>query len=588
MTFDQLSLKLNKIEKTSARLEMTQQLAQLLVSLDEAEIKPTLYLLQGRLTPLYQSLDFNLSEKMVVRALAKLIIRHKPKATEEVTNLFGQVDDATIVKQVQQEYKQLGDLGLLAETIITRLNLSSKKLSIVKVYQHLKTIAQISGVGSQERKLQLLVDLLSQVSPLAGRYIVRIVLGKMRLGFGLMTLLDALSWAKVGDKTQAKLLESYYQRQADIGKLAQVYLKDGLVGLQTAYDVQVGVPVAPELCQRLNTAKEIIEKMGQVIAEPKYDGLRAQLHFNKEEKVVKVFTRSLEDVTEMFPEAKKALKFIQVKSCILDAEVVGVDPTTGKILPFQETMKRKRKYDVAQLAKELPVRFYVFDILDINDRPLIDIPLLKRKTYLEKAFAKNPILEKTPYRLIDDPEKLHQFHQDMLSQGYEGVVVKHPQAKYRAGRKGWRWVKIKEAEGTSGKLKDTLDLVVMGYYLGKGKRAQFGLGAILVGIMGYNEEILSIAKIGTGMTEKQLVELKQKLDQLKVSQKPKEYHEVDKQLLPDVWVEPKLVVEVAADEITKSPVHAAKVALRFPRLVRLRDDKSWEDITSINELKSLQ
>jgi len=360
------------------------------------------------------------------------------------------------------------------------------------------------------------------------------------------------------------------------------------VGLQTAYDVQVGVPVAPELCQRLNTAKEIIEKMGQVIAEPKYDGLRAQLHFNKEEKVVKVFTRSLEDVTEMFPEAKKALKFIQVKSCILDAEVVGVDPTTGKILPFQETMKRKRKYDVAQLAKELPVRFYIFDILDINDRPLIDIPLLKRKTYLEKAFAKNPILEKTPYRLIDDPEKLHQFHQDMLSQGYEGVVVKHPQAKYRAGRKGWRWVKIKEAEGTSGKLKDTLDLVVMGYYLGKGKRAQFGLGAILVGIMGYNEEILSIAKIGTGMTEKQLVELKQKLDQLKVSQKPKEYHEVDKQLLPDVWVEPKLVVEVAADEITKSPVHAAKVALRFPRLVRLRDDKSWEDITSINELKSLQ
>ncbi len=587
MTFDQLANYLEKVEQTDARLKMTQQLAKLLLKLDETEIKPTLYLLQGRLAPLYQSLEFNLSEKMVLRALARLTTLHQTQTQVQTTDLFGRVDETGVLSQIQLEYKQLGDLGLLAEKTLQRLKTSLGELSILEVYQKLKEIAQTSGVGSQEKKLELLTKLLSQVSPLSGRYIIRIVLGKMRLGFGLMTLLDALSWAKVGDKTQSKLLESYYQRQADIGKLAQIYLKDGLVGLQSAYDVQVGVPVVPELCQRLNTAKEIIQKMGQVIAEPKYDGMRAQLHFNKKKQLAKVFSRSLEDLTHMFPEVKEALAFVKFESCILDAEAVGVDPTTGQIVPFQETMKRKRKYNVTELAKQLPVRFYVFDILDVNNKPLIDEPLLKRKEFLNQAFKPNNILIKTLFELIDDPVELHRFHQQMLAEGYEGVVVKHPQAKYRAGRKGWRWVKIKEAEGKTGKLNDTLDLVVMGYYLGKGKRAQFGLGAILVGVMGYNEEVLSIAKIGTGMTEDQLIELKERLDKLRTDKKPKEYHPVNKALTPDVWVEPGLVVEVAADEITQSPVHAAKVALRFPRLVRLRTDKSWEDITNINELQSI-
>ncbi len=588
MQFATLARHLKKIEATDARLEMTRQLADLLTKLEEKEIKPTLYLLQGRLTPQYQSLDFNLSEKMVLRALAKLLLKHKEETSEGETDLFGQVDETKVVKEVMSEYKKLGDIGLLAQKVREKVPVQSKNLDILTVYNHLKEIAKASGVGSQERKLELLVSLLEDLDSLSARYVVRVIVGKLRLGFGLMTLLDALSWAEVGNKSDSQTLESYYQRQADVGKLAQIYLEKGLEGLEKAYDVQVGVPVVPELCQRLNTAKEIIEKMDQVVAEPKYDGMRAQLHFDKEKNLAKVYTRSLEDVTQMFPEVKEALGSINFRSCVLDAEAVGVDPETGKIVPFQETMTRKRKYDIEAVASKLPIRFYVFDILDVDSKPIIDKPLLERKKYLERAFKDNSVLVKTPYKLISDPNQLNQFHLKMLAEGYEGVVVKHPLAPYRAGRKGWRWVKIKEAEGHTGKLNDTLDLVVMGYYLGKGKRAQFGLGAILVGIMGDDGRILSIAKIGTGMTEDQLVELKGKLDNLKVNTRPKEYRPVDKMLVPDVWVEPSLVVEIAADEITKSPVHTAGVALRFPRLVHIRTDKSWQDITQVSELKSLQ
>ncbi len=590
MNFNQLCQQLETIEATDSRLAMTQQLAQLLPQLTDEEIKPTLYLIQGRLMPQYRSLEFNLSEKMILRLLAKLLAKYQSVEIidQSQANLFAQTDETSLVSWVKQEYGRVGDLGLLTKQIMAKLHLAPQSLSITAVYQSLIEIAQDSGAGSQDRKLLKLLALLEKISPSAAKYTVRVVLGKMRLGFGLMTLLDTLSWAKVGDKTQTKLLETYYQRQADIGKLAQVYLRGGLVALQTAYDVQVGVPVVPELCQRLNTAEEIIEKMGSVVAEPKYDGLRAQIHFDAEKQLAQVYSRSLEDISAMFPEVKMIGQFIQFKSCIFDAEAVGINPQTGEIVPFQETMKRKRKYNIASMAQQIPIRFYVFDILDVDDRPLIDLPLLERKTFLAQAFPVNPVLVKTPHHLFDDAQKLHQFHQQMLADGYEGVVVKHPQAPYRAGRKGWRWVKIKEAEGTSGKLHDTLDLVVMGYYFGRGKRAQFGLGAILVGIMGYNEEILSIAKIGTGMSEDQLKILKQKLDQLKTSQKPKVYHSVNKLLQPDVWVEPKLVVEIAADEITHSPVHAAGVALRFPRLIRLRIDKSWEDATSINELGELE
>ena len=194
----------------------------------------------------------------------------------------------------------------------------------------------------------------------------------------------------------------------------------------------------------------------------------------------------------------------------------------------------------------------------------------------------------TPFIVTSDAVALHQFHEQALADGLEGAVMKQAQSQYQSGRKGWRWVKIKETEGSQGKLADTLDVVMMGYYQGKGKRTQFGLGAILTGVVDAEGNVVTIGKIGTGMNEDQLVELKTLGDQHQSAAKPAEYGEVDKSLQPDVWLEPSVVIEVAADELTESPVHSAGFALRFPRLLRIRDDKTWQQATSLAELQQIR
>jgi DNA ligase-1 len=384
-----------------------------------------------------------------------------------------------------------------------------------------------------------------------------------------------------------------YQKKADLGLLAQAYLdpKINLADLTKTYEVSLGVPALPALCQRLNTAEEIIAKMPKVIVEPKYDGLRMQIHLGRDEqgkRWVRSYTRNLEETSHMFPELELALEKLNCSTCILDGEVVGVDKKTNSIVAFQETSTRRRKHGVAAKAEELPVRFYLFDALEKDGRSLIDTPLHERKELLQKIVGDDTNTFTTaPFIVTSDPKKLHDYHVEQLALGLEGAVIKQYDSIYKSGRKGWRWVKIKEDEGTSGKLSDTLDCIVMGYYRGRGKRAVFGVGAFLVGLLGKDEQILTIAKIGTGLTDEQFRELKQRLDKHEVKKKPATY-DVHKNLTPDVWIEPSLVVEIAADEITRSPVHSAGKALRFPRLVKFRDDKSWQDATTTLELEKIK
>jgi DNA ligase-1 len=296
----------------------------------------------------------------------------------------------------------------------------------------------------------------------------------------------------------------------------------------------------------------------------------------------------LDETSHQFPELERALEKLNCETCILDGEVVGVDKHTGSIVAFQQTSTRRRKHGVADKAEELPVRFYLFDALEKNGRSLIDVPLHQRKEILQKIVGDDTNTFTTaPFIVTSDPKKLHDYHVEQLALGLEGAVIKQYDSVYKSGRKGWRWVKIKEDEGTSGKLSDTLDCIVLGYYRGRGKRAVFGLGAFLVGLLGKDEQILTIAKIGTGLTDEQFRELKQRLDKHEVKTKPTRYA-VHKNLIPDVWVDPSLVVEIAADEITRSPVHSAGKALRFPRLIKFRDDKNWQDATTIKELAKIK
>lgn len=597
MLFSVFTQYLAKLDTISSRLEITAVLAQLYKEFSSEERRVGSYLLQGSLAPEYQSMEFQLSTKMILRALAKL---RKDSVTiesgKQQTNLFGEADGQSNQVWVEQEFRRVGDLGLVAETVVGSAHAGESNRTVESVYESLSAIAQTSGQGSQERKLSLLVELLQTLDGTAAKYVTRIILDKLRLGFSTMTILDALSWAIHGTKVDHAVLEEAYQKQADIGHLAQVYLdattSEARATALAQYSVIAGVPVVPQLCQRLASPVEVIEKLKQVYVEPKYDGLRAQIHIFPDptdpngEPQVRVFTRSLEDVTPMFPEAIDVARQIKARSVVLDGEAIGYEPTTDKLVPFQQTITRKRKHDIAETAQTTPIRFFVYDVLSIDGESLLEVQLRKRKERLRVLFADSKELVQPEYILTSDPEELQQFHERQLSLGLEGVVIKQVDSPYQSGRKGWYWVKLKELAGTQGKLADTLDCLVLGYYPGQGKRTAFGIGAFLVGVAD-GSAIKTIAKIGTGLSDDQFRELKTRCDALAVGQQPTDY-QVPKALVPAVWTRPGLVVEIAADELTSSPLHTAGVALRFPRLVRFRDDKGAEQITTTEELAGIK
>lgn len=611
MKFSQFAHYLSQLESTSSRLDMTALLAELFNLLESDETSVACYLLQGQLVPSYQSLEFMMSDKLTIRAVAdatsaeistKLIDKQSSKQS-----LFEPDLVSVRLEQIKKLYRQTGDLGSATELYLTQeTNVSDRPSSdskpnsltafsgssISEIHADLVAIARDQGTGSQERKIAQLASLLERLDPISAKYVVRIVLGKLRLGFSTMTMIDALSWARHGNKDDSEQIERVYQKKADIGKLAQGYLaaKDESARqlFLSIYQVEVGIPVLPVLCQRLNSAEEIIDKMGRVLAEPKLDGLRAQIHLNRKRgsSMIQVFSRSLENISQMFPEIEQIAKQLNAESCILDSEAIGFDPLTNQLLPFQQTITRKRKHDISSKSETVPICFYCFDLMYLNGQPLLSEPLSKRKQLLNQVLAESIHLKQTKYIDTKDANQLRQFHQQQLAEGLEGVVIKKIDSDYVSGRKGWRWAKIKESEGERGKLSDSLDCVVMGYYLGKGKRADFGIGAFLVGVLASNGVVKTVAKIGTGLTDEQFQLLKESCDNLRTESKPGVY-DVPKLLYPDVWVSPALVVEIAADELTNSPVHTAGQALRFPRLVKFRTDKEWTDATTIKELKEI-
>ncbi len=591
MKFSTFSQHLQKLEETSSRLDMTAQLADLFQKLESDEIPLACYLMLGQLVPTYQSLEFNMSEKLTIRALARLLSEVSPDKSLPDENLFQEKDNSLYRQKIEQKFKELGDLGVAIEQLLVGVNNSGSDLSIPSVHQELVKIAQEEGDGSQERKINQTYELLLQLNSTSAKYVVRVIVGKLRLGFSTMTIIDALSWVQHQDKSDRKKIEQAYNKKADIGRLTRGYLQchgqKEIDNFLQSYEVEVGIPVVPALCQRLNSSQEIIEKMGEVFAEPKYDGLRAQIHIDKsKEQAYQVFTRNLDDVTYMFPELDEALKYVKAKRCVLDAEAIAYDKDSGKLLPFQQTITRKRKHGISNQSEQIPIRFYAFDCLLKDEKSLVNTPLTKRKQVLAQLFESNDILQATDYIQTSDPIQLHSYHEQQLALDLEGAVMKKIDAPYRGGRKGWRWVKIKETEGSQGKLADTLDCIVMGYYRGQGKRAAFGIGAFLVGVLAGENQIKTIAKIGTGLTDEQFKQIKQMADEHQTNKKPNQY-QVPDDLIPDVWVNPDIVVEIAADELTNSPIHTAGQALRFPRLVEFRQDKDWEQATTIDELSHI-
>jgi len=600
MTFADFAKHLSKIEATPKRLEITDLLVELIRQTDPKEVEKTVNLSLGQLAPLYKDIDFNMAEKMMVKAISA------------ATNVS--------VQNVINEFKKSGDLGE------TTMSLSCEAgsrfagrvhpgMTITEVFESLLAIAQDSGENSQERKIDKTSSLLGELDPLSAKYAVRIILGNLRLGFSDRTVLDALSNIVAGDKSARKRLEEIYNVRPDIGRLALEIKNLKLKIKNFQAQPELGTPILPSLCQRLEGTEEIVEKMGQVAVEPKWDGQRIQAHVNlKGEPQIQLFTRGLENVAPMFPDlvtslsrftiylpadaTRQALQAgdLRFTNCILDGEVVAFDPKTDKILPFQTMITRKRKYDIQKQLLSVPIRYMIFDIMYLNGRSLMNQPFSARRQELERIFNHfnhsdhfNHSLVLAPQLVSDSPTSIRDFLKAQIDLGLEGIVAKRLDSPYSPGRTGFSWVKLKwEGKAKSGGLVDTIDCVVMGTYAGQGKRAGFGVGAFLVGVLSNLSDLnyLTISKIGTGLTDEQWKELKAEGRRLKAEGKPKEY-DVPKGLTPDTWLRPELVVEIQADNITVSPLHAAGFALRFPRLVRYRDDKSPQQATTVEEVKKL-
>lgn len=581
MTFKKLVRYFTELEKTASRNRKTEILADLLKSATADEADKICYLSLGRLAPFYAGIEFNLAEKMLIKILATAYQKKE--------------------EEVKKQYKKVGDLGEVAEFFDKKER--GKPMDVKEVYERLYEIATEAGAGSVERKISKMAKLLDDLDAQSARYVVRIPVSKLRLGFSDLTILDALSWMIAGDKSKRGEIEEAFHIRTDIGQIAKRIKKDGLGGLKRM-KIQLGVPIMPALCQRLPTAEEMVEKMGRMAVEPKYDGTRLQVHFSKKRKweqagdqlafdfrpkgFVRTFTRNLENTTHMFPDLVQALfKEVKAQEAILDCEAIGFDPKTGKFLPFQETIKRKRKYEIGKKAKEIPLKFFCFDILYKDGKDFLKKPFSQRRSILEKILSsKNKTIILSPQIVTDNPQELRKYHDQQIKKGLEGVVVKKWEAPYDPGRRGYTWVKFKQEKGKKGGgLADTLDCVVMGYYRGKGKRAEFGIGAFLVGVR-KKEEFLTISKVGTGLSDEQWREMKMRSGKWEVGSQPKQYV-IDKNLAPDVWLKPGIVVEIEADNITKSPIHTANHALRFPRLVRFRDDKSPRQATTLKETEKL-
>lgn len=588
MNFSKLAQYLEKLEKTASRNEITNILAELFKKASAEEIDKICYLLLGELVPAYRGIEFNLAEKMMLRVLS-LAYQKSSKA-------------------VNRLYKSKGDLGDTAYALAPHKKSGQEGLMVAQVYESLFKIAEEKGKGSQERKVEGAARLLAALDPHSAKFAARIPVGKLRLGFSEATILDALSVMEKGDKSGRKEIEAAFNVTADIGEIAKLVKKTGVESLRKLA-AKPGIPIRPSLAERLKDIEEIFEKAGaEVGVEQKLDGFRTQIHLWREadEKKVRLFSRNLENTTPMFPEIVAAAKRTKVKSAILDGETIGYNPQTGKFAPFQETVQRKRKYDVALFAKKIPLYIFVFDILHLNGKSLLELSFRERRTILEKILAPKSggALQLAPHKVTRNFTVIKEELKKSLAAGLEGLVVKKLDAPYQAGSRGFHWIKLKAtsalleklrsgAAGEGTKLPDTVDCVVMGAYRGRGKRTGFGVGGFLLGIRGTDDRYYTISRLGTGLSDEQFREARRRIEKLKAEEQPKEYV-VEKETSPDIWVRPSLVAEILADEITLSPRHTAGrgksgrgYSLRFPRLVRFRDDKNPEDATTVKEIAGM-
>ncbi|MEM2121467.1 MAG: ATP-dependent DNA ligase [Candidatus Woesearchaeota archaeon] len=568
MEFKELVGVFEELEKTSSGNKLREILANFFKRVPKNEIKIVSYFILGLVAPEYESVDFGIAERMMIRAVSRAYNRKE----DEIKKLL----------------KSKGDLGIVAFEIGKSLKINKKRdLKISEVHKRLLEIAKTTGSGSQDKKISLLSDLLLECNPEEAKYIIRILLGRLRLGVASMTILDSLSIAFTGTKENKKFLEEAYNLCTDIGLVAELIATKGIDGIKRI-EIQVGSPIQMMLAQRVKKLSEIKEKMPNgFYSDAKYDGERVQIH-KKENGDVVIYSRRLENITTQYPDIVENIKkAIKEKKFIVEGEAVPIDDK-GNILPFQTLMQRKRKYDVEKYVKKIPIRVFLFDILYLNGKSLIKTPYPERRKILEKITNKNNFIMLSKILEDDDLDKVDDFFQEVLDEGCEGIIAKSKSRDsfYRAGARAWLWIKYKKDYVS--KLQDTLDLVVVGAFAGKGKRAG-SYGALLCASYNPKTDMFeTVSKLGAGFSDEILSKLPKIMKPYLI---PKKHARVDSEIEADYWFIPNKVVVVVGAEITQSPVHTCAkkqlgkgLAIRFPRFKMFRDDKSPEQATTTQEI----
>jgi DNA ligase-1 len=570
MLYSVLADAYERLEATTKRLEMTEILVALFREVPKEEIDRVVYLTEGSVFPGYAGIELGLAEKLAIRAVAI--------AT-------GASEDA-----IEAAWKTSGDLGLVAEERLARksqVTLMAEPLTVAKVYANLREIATATGAGSQERKIKFVAELLADASPKEAKYLVRTVVGKMRLGVADMTIVDALA-ATYATKEERDRVERAYNLSSDLGEVARALAEKGIAGMDTIH-LKLFRPIRAMLAERLETLQEILERLGECALEYKYDGLRVQAHVSKDR--IQLYSRQLENITGQFPEIVAGLKeAMRAKDAIVEGEAVPVDTNTGEFLPFQEVSRRRgRKTDVERMAQEFPVTLFLFDCLLREGEDLTTQAYVERWKELDAAMKDTDRVRKAVNKVTADARVAEAFFDEALQAGCEGLMAKALTSTYEAGARGYQWIKFKKEYSTE--LMDTVDLVPVGGFAGRGKRAGT-YGALLMAAYDDNADVFrTICKLGTGFDDETLFGLKERFRPCTIEHR---HARVDSKLEPDAWFEPMFVLEVLAAEITVSPVHTcawgalregAGLAVRFPRFTgRWRDDKGPEDATTQKEL----
>ena len=574
MKFSIISDAFQKMETTSKRIELTDILVELIKEIPQDVISKAIYLIQGKLRPNFEGVELGIAEKLVMKAMSK--------------------SSGIPLKKIEDDYNKGGDLGQTAENILQQkiqTTFASETITLEKVYETLFKISKLEGKGSQEMKMRYVSSMLNDATPQESKFILKILLGTLRLGIAENTVMDALAIAFTGKKENREVIENAYNVSSDLGKVAEVLSTEGIEQIEK-FQIKLFSPIRPMLADRIKSGEDTVKKFQEKFAaEYKLDGERAQIH--KQKDTIEIFSRSLEKITSYYPDiVEKISKLIISDNVILEAEVVAMNSNSGDFLPFQELMHRRRKYEIDDAVAKYPITVNFFDVLFSDGKNCMDVKYDERRKLLEKIIKQDDFARLILMSIIESEEQVLEVLENSINSGCEGLMLKDLNSTYRAGTRGSNWLKLKREY--QNELGDSLDLVVIGAFFGKGRRTG-KYGTLLLATYNDEEDVFpSICKVGTGFTDESLDQLYQILSsKVTLKKNPRIVSEME----ADVWFEPELVIEIVASEITQSPIHKTAIdkikektglALRFPKFTgKIRTEKNAEDASTDEEVIAL-